>query len=239
MIGRVIWITAIVAVAAVTAGIQLDRQARYVPTLSFSVPPPFRAFAQNHLTTSAMLGEDKQLALAEARRLVARRPMPAAHQRLLSIAEFEAGETELGGISIQRAARHGWRDPVVQQSMFQLALAAGDQAEAARRFAALFIRRSEKLSDLRAMANPLFSGDSEVARATFSQVLAGADRWHRIFLNKGARTLEPSVFLDLIQRAETQGARFDCAGLKQSARFIRTRDEAAGAALEAKIAASC
>lgn len=239
MIGRIIWITAIIAVAAVTAGIQLDRQARYVPTLSVTVPPPFRAFAQIHLTTSAMQGEDKQQALAQARLLVARRPMPAPHQRLLSIAEYEAGETELGGTSIQRAARHGWRDPVVQESMFQLALAAGDQAEAARRFAALFIRPSEELSDLQAMADPLFSGESEIARATFARVLAGADRWHRIFLNKGARTLEPGVFLDLIQRAEAQGARFNCVHLKRAVRLIGSPENPAVAALKSKVAAAC
>lgn len=239
MIGRIVWFIAIAAVAVVTAAIQLDRQARYVPALASAVPAPFRAFAQGHVAASAMQGSDPQRALQEARLLVARRPMPAEHLRLLGIAEFEAGEPDRASYAIQLAARRGWRDPLSQEAMMQLALAASDQSEAAKRFAALFIRPDEDDQRLRGFAEALFTADSEEARATFSEIVAGAQRWHKTFLRRGASVLEPATYLDIIMRAQDKGARFDCKALQQIAQRLGRKDASVAAQLESRIAEIC
>ena len=226
MMGRSLWVVAVLAVAVATTGIQLDRKPRYVPTMASAVPEPFRAFAQRHIATQALLDKKRELALAEARRLVARRPMPAAHLRLLSIAEFEAGNVEQGGYLIQLAARRGWRDRPAQHSMFQLALAAGDQGEAARRFAALFVRPSEEEAELRALADGLFSEDSEEARAVFAQIVAGAERWQGAYLRKAPVVLPSDALIDVTSRASKAGGVFDCIEGSRSVERLAKREPA-------------
>lgn len=230
MIGRAVWALVVASVAVVTAGVQLDRQSRYVPTLSKLVPETFRGFSQRHITAQALLEERDALALEEARRLVARRPMPAEHLRLLSLAEFNANEAEQGVYSIQLAARRGWRDRTSQLTMFQLALTAGDEAEAARRFAALFVRRSEEEIELRTMANQLFTEGTAQATDTFAQIVTGADRWHAIYLQKAPIVLPPATLLDVTRQAVAGGADFDCDLVDQAAkRLARTNAPAADA----------
>lgn len=237
MIFRILWIAFILTIAGITAGIQLDRQSRRVPSIAQSVPEPFRAFAQKHVTSDALLAERNTLALVEARKLVARRPMPAAHLRLLSLAEFHAEEAEAGVYSIQLSARRGWRDRGAQRTMLQLAQAAGDQPEAARRFAALFVRRSEQESELRALAEGVFGPDSEEARATFATILAGAERWHRIYLRKGPIVIPADALVDMTRRATDARARFDCKLVAVSVKRLRHNDPATAEAF--KLATDC
>ena len=233
MISRAVWLVGILVVAFVTASVQLDRQARFDPALSGIVPEPFRAFAQRHVTAQALGGEDDALALSQARKLVARRPMPAEHLRMLSLAELEAGEAEQSVYSIQLAARRGWRDRSAQQTMLNLALAAGDEAEAARRFAALFVRGGVDDTQLRSLALTVFPPGSEVARAEFAQILAGADRWHQTYLRKGSSILPTEVFVDLTARASEAGVKFDCKQAERASKGLRRTDCAAGEALDA------
>ena len=224
MITRILWVVFIGVLTVATAGYQLDRQSRYVPSISSSVPAPFKAFAQYHATTNALLEEQDTLALKEARELVARRPMPAAHLRLLSVAEYRAQEQEGSIYSIQLAGRRGWRDRPTQRAMLELAFSAGDKPEAARRYAALFVRRSEEEADLRLLAESLFGPDSEDARATFAEILSGAERWHRIYLRKAPVVLPSDALLDITQRAKDAGTRFDCSLADQSIRRLSQED---------------
>lgn len=235
MITRVLWVAFILVLTATTAGFQLDRQSRYVPTIASSVPSPFKAFSQYHATTEALLGEQDALALEEARELVARRPMPAAHLRLLSIAEYRADEPEGSVYSIQLAGRRGWRDRPTQRTMLELALAAGDEPEAARRYAALFVRRSEEEGELRQLAENLFRPGREDARATFAEIVTGADRWHRIYLRKAPVVLPADALLDITQRAKSAGARFDCTLAEQSVKRLSQGDANSGKAYAAAL----
>ncbi|MEO0642112.1 MAG: hypothetical protein AAFY47_01690 [Pseudomonadota bacterium] len=230
-----IWILAVLVVATVTAGAQLDRQARYVPTLTPLIPEPFRAFSQRHAAAQALLDDKPELALLETRRLVARRPMPASHLRLLSIAEFEAGNVEQGSYAIQLAARRGWRDGPAQRSMLQLALAAGDEAEAARRFAALFVKPDEEQADLNALAQEVFAPGQDNARAVFAQIVAEADRWHSVYLRKAPAVLSSDALIDITKRASQAGAAFDCAEARRTAERLGKRDDAASQAFAATI----
>lgn len=230
MIGRALWVLFILGIAIVTAGIQLDRQSRYVPTFAASVPEPLRAFSQRHAVKAALEGGDDQLALEEARKLVARRPMPAEHLRLLSLAEFEAGQIAEGSYSIQLAARRGWRDRPAQRTMLELALGVGDQAEAARRYAALFVRQSETDAELRELAQKVFAPGTDEARSVFAQIVAGAQRWHRIYLRKGPAVIPPEAFTEITVRASEAEANFDCEALESARERLSRRDEAAGIA---------
>lgn len=233
MIFRTLWILCILAVASVTAGVQLDRQARFNPTFVASVPEPFRAFSQRHVTVEALRDGNKALALTEARELVARRPMPAEHLRLLSLAEFEAGSAEQSVYSIQLAARRGWRDRSSQETMLNLAVAAGDQTEAARRFAALFARGGLEELELRAFAQKVFGPGSGPARTEFANILSEADRWLRVYLRQGPGVFPTDAFIDITKQAKDAGASFQCENAERTVERLRRMDRAASDALSA------
>ena len=50
MIARALWILGVLAIAFVTASVQLDRQSRYTPSWASSVPEPFRGVARDKST---------------------------------------------------------------------------------------------------------------------------------------------------------------------------------------------
>lgn len=233
MIFRALWICCILAIAAVTIGAQLDRQARFDPTFVASVPEPFRAFSQRHVTVEALRSGNTALALMEARKLVARRPMPAEHLRLLSLAEFEYGAAEQSVYSIQLAARHGWRDRSTQQTMLNLAVAAGDQTEAARRFAALFARGGIEEAELRAFAQKVFGPSGSAARIEFANILSEAERWQRLYLRMGPGVFPTDAFVEITQRASKAGVSFQCENAMRAVERLRRVDRAAGDALHA------
>jgi len=210
MIARAAWFIVLGAVAVITAGLQFDRQSRYAPHLASSVPSPFRAFAQPHIVADAMNSGDNERALSEARKLVAIRPMPAEHLRLLSFAEFRNGEIEEGSYSIQLAARRGWRDLSAQIAMLELARAAGDQPETARRFAALFLHPGQDTDALSQIAGNVFAEGSGETRAVFADILAGSERWNSAFMRNGAGVIPPAAFVDITRLASKAGARFTC-----------------------------
>lgn len=233
MISRIVWILAVIAVALVTASVQLDRQARIAPDIANSVPEPFRAFAQRHITADALLAQNEALALKEARQLVARRPMPAEHLRMLSLAQFAAGNSEQSVYTIQLAARRGWRDLPSQSTMLRLALAAGDQAEAARRYAALFSQGGVDESELKGLGDLVFGEGSEEARAEFAKVVTDAARWQRTYLRKGPSVLPPEAFVDVTRRVTQAGVRFECDSIARAVQRLRRADQSASETLKA------
>lgn len=140
MISRIAWFAAIVIAALLTAGLQLDMRARTAPGLAPAVPAVLRNSAQTVVTRQTLAGGQTQRALAEAQTLVLRRPLPAENLLLLAAAQAGAGQQEAALRTIQIAGRRGWREPVAQEAMLRLAFANGDRPEAARRYAALFLR---------------------------------------------------------------------------------------------------
>jgi len=194
---RLIWPLIMLALAAITAGVQLDRQARYSPELSQYVPAPASNFAQYHIASDALTNGTPEQALAEARRLVIRRPMEAAHLRLLAQAQIAAGDNDAAYQTIQQAAKRGWRDPQTQEAMLAIALSAGDDAEAARRLAALWVLdpNNERLPTL---AQQVLS--REVARQAFADVAAGSKRWRGRFLESDDRFIPEEIHADIAAR---------------------------------------
>lgn len=238
MIGRIMWFAAIAAIALVTSALQLDKQAEANPALAPLVPPPLRNFAQTRIAVQAAVGDDPALALAEARTLVTRRPIPAEYLTLLAIAQAKAGQVEASGLTIQIAGQRGWRDPIAQEAVLRLALAAGDKPEAARRYAALFLRRATPDELLVELAAQVFASGEE-GHQTFAAIVTGGDRWHEMFLQRGAQVLPPTDFAIITAMSIFDGAQFDCAALGQTIESLGGRDAMAADQVAMAAAGRC
>lgn len=200
---RAIWSVLLLCVAVVAVSAQLDRQTRRDSELSSLVPGPARSFAQRQIASDALANSDPAQAIAEARVLIRRRPVPAEHLRLLAEAQIAAGEPEAAYRTIQLAARRGWRDRSTQEAMLLIALDSGDDAEAARRLAALWVLdpHAERLP---ALAERVL--ESEEARETLATIAADAPRWRARFLASGGQAIAPDAFADVTARIEARTA---------------------------------
>ncbi len=232
MIGRIIWWAALLAMALVTVALQIDKQSEVSPALAPLVPAPLRNFAQTKLAAAATDGGDPAVALAEARKLVRQRPVPAEYLTLLAVAQTKAGQGEAAGLTIQIAAQRGWREPLAQESVLRLALAAGDKPEAARRYAALFLRDATPDALLEELGPAVLEATDGPGQQTMSEIVSGAERWHVRFLRRGARVMPPKAFSAIAIASQSQGARFDCAALNQAIQVVTRRDPEAGQQLQ-------
>lgn len=239
MIARVLWIGAMIVLAAVTSYAQLDRQSRYSPELAAGVPAPFRGFAQGHVTAAALNGKDAERALAEVKRLVETRPIPAEHLRLLATAQIMAGDNDAAARTIQIAAKRGWRDPQAQEAMLRIAHAAGDKAEAARRFAALLQNPASKDEGLANLGALVFADAEGTARKTLADLLADGVRWQSKFLGRGAQAIPAAAFVAIIEDSSNRGAKFDCPQLEGAANALILRNGEAAKALDRIVAKQC
>jgi len=227
VIGAIVWRTLLLAIAIVAAGVQLDRQTEKTPDLAEMVPEPFRSSAQHHIAVEAVSDGEPARALDEVRTLVARRPLPAEHLRLLSQAQFGAGDPATGVMTIQYAAQRGWRDAFAQDAMLRLALEAGDESEAARRLVALMLSRQASEEGLRAVANELLREPRGEARQVVSNIMTGAQRRRGQFVARGARILPPAAYVEIVETMSDRGVVFDCNALRGAGRTLerRTPDE--------------
>jgi hypothetical protein len=219
------------AIALVTTALQVDKQAEVTPALAPLVPAPLRDFAQTRIAAQAAAGDDPARALAEAQLLVQRRPLPAEYLALLAVAQAKVGQAEQSGLTIQIAGQRGWREPVTQEAVLRLALNAGDKAEAARRYAALFLRTETPDALLVELGPQVFDTAGGPGEATLIDIVAGGERWHSQFLRRGALVMPPAAFSAVTQAVAKRGARFDCAELARAVKTLERRDLAAAQAL--------
>ncbi len=239
MIKNVIWYAALLAIALVTIAVQTDRQSRRTPAIAASVPEPFRSAAQLPVAAYAVAGDNHSVALAEAEKLVRRRPLPAEHLRVLAQAQILAGDVAGSSLSIQYAAQRGWRDPLAQETMLRLALEAGDTSEAARRYAALFLRRDTEDALLLELGPPVLEEAGGEGRQTLIGIVGGGDRWHNQFLGRGARVMPADAFVEIVGTTISNGTAYECRLLEQALRSVNNRDEAAGADFDAILKEEC
>ncbi len=239
MIVRIVWFAGLLALAVVTTLLQLDRQSALDPALAPLVPQPFRGYAQVQIAAAAAAGNDPARALDEARRLVRRRPIPAEHLTLLAVAQTKAGQAEQAGLTIQIAGQRGWRDPLAQEAVLRLALAAGDTPEAARRYAALFLRRETPDALLVELAPQVLGVAGGQGQGTMVDIIEGTDRWDDTFLRRGQQVMPPAMFSQIIVAAITRGKSFNCDVLAQTITGMGRRDAAAGNGLLAAAAPRC
>lgn len=229
MIGRWLWYICLLAIGTATVALQLDRQSALAPQLAGTVPAPARGFAQSQIAASALQSGDPRRAVEEAEILVRSRPIPAESLRLLAQAQFAAGQSEQGFLTIQIAAKRGWRDPVAQEAMLRLAIAAGEEAEAAKRYTALFLQSGTKDALLIEIGSTLFESVEDPAAQTLIEILSGSDRWPDTFLRRGARVLPETAFVAITREAETNGAEFSCRTLNDVIPVLASRNQDAAA----------
>lgn len=208
---RFVWFATLAVIACIATGAELDRASRRQPSLAAFVPQPFRSFAQENLTMANVRSANPKIALEEAQALVWRSPMPAEHLTLLAIAKERNGERDASARLVQRAAQRGWRDPIAQQAMFDIALAAGAPVEASYRFAALWALKEDQapLADMeqRLLATP--QGQSALA-----DVLVGGGNWTKAYLRSAAARLGENSAKS-IALALRNGGQFDCGAVSQ------------------------
>ncbi|MGY6551127.1 MAG: hypothetical protein ACXIT4_04435 [Erythrobacter sp.] len=239
MIGRIVWLAVVLFAALITMQLQLDRESARRPSLALLVVEPLRGNAQAVVAADALAGDNPARALAEARKLVAQRPVPAESLTALASAQFNAGQIEEAALTIQIAARRGWREPFAQQVMAQFAIEAEDMSEAARRYTALFLSQStpnELLIDLGAevLAEPGGPG-----RTTLVEIVSEARRWHSGFLRRGMQVMPPDAFAEITIGSIERGAVFDCSQLEGSINWIARSDLGASNNLRAAAAPQC
>lgn len=214
MMARITWFGSLAAIALVTAGLQLDRETENTPALAPLVPEPFRNFAQTRIAADAVAGDDASLALAETERLVRRRPMPAEYLSLLAAAQARAGKVEDSDLTIQIAAQRGWREPLAQEAMMRLALAAGDEAEAARRYTALLLRQNPPVATLKELGPAVLGETGGPGQQAMIAIISDTDRWNRQFLRLGRSAIPAAAFADITAASILRGAQFDCGALR-------------------------
>jgi hypothetical protein len=237
MIGRFVWFAVIIAAALGTAVLQIDKQSERSPALARLVPAPLRNFAQTEIAHRALAGEDAAAALAEAERLVQRRPLPSEYLTLLAGAQVKAGRAEQAAQTIQIAGQRGWRDPMAQHAVLRIALAAGDTSEAARRYAALFLRNTTPNSLLLELGPAVLGEPDGAGQQTMVAIVVGAERWHAQFLRRGPDVMPPEAFAAITAQSLERGVNFDCGRLAQSIGLLRARDADAAERLAASVSA--
>lgn len=239
MIGAVLWRALLLAAALVAIAVQFDRQAERSPEIAEVVPSAFRSTAQPRTVAMALSGGDPTLALEEARTLVERRPLPAEHLRLLSLAQARTGNPDAAVMTVQYAAQRGWRDGLVQEAMLRLALDNGDETEAARRFTALMMNSRARDEGLEAVASELLDEDGGTARATVAAIMGGDTRLQRRFVSRGARVLPPDAYIEIIERMAETGSHFECRTITGAQTHLTSRDSSAGRAMTRLVEEAC
>ena len=239
MIGRIIWFAALAAIALLTTALQLDMHSKKAPGLAAVVPAPLRSQAQVQIVQTALAGKDAKLAVAEAERLVRRRPLPAESLTLLAVAQAKAGDLDAAGRTIQIAGQRGWRVAMAQEAVLRLALGAGDKPEAARRYAALFLRDQTPDSLLEELAPAVLGEPGGLGQQTMVAIVVGGERWHTTFLRRGVRVMPPAVFSAIAASSVLEGAAFDCGALAQSIKAVGQRDAGAGYNLAMAASSRC
>ena len=191
------WLFALGFIGAVTVFAQIDRQSRISPAMAQYVPEVFASFAQRHATTQSFRDRNPEAATMAARTLVTKRPMPAENLRMYAQALALAGDEQEAAAAIILAAQRGWRDEPTQRAMLEIAVAAGDHSEAARRLAALWARTQDRAL-LEPLANRVLA--QEEARAEMARLLTEEPRWQASFDRLAPDLLDPVIKADIERR---------------------------------------
>jgi hypothetical protein len=214
---RWLWRAALLVVALVAVGAELDRASYLRPELSLVVPRPFRSFAQPTTALLALATGDGAEAEAETRRLVRRRPMPAEHLFTLAMAEMRNGRPVAFAAAFRAASTRGWRYPPLQVTAAQAALAAGDVRGAANRVAALWAQDPANPS-LAPLTRALLAAPG--GPEAFAVPLAGTHVWGDNFVGKAQMFAVTPIALRTITAARRAGGQFDCAALNRFAHAL-------------------
>lgn len=240
MIMRAVWIACVALLGLVVAQLQLDRQAARDPWLMEWVAGPFRGNAQFFAVTAALNYGDRPLAVAEARNLLLRRPVPAENLAIYAAALYRrGGDEELASVAIQTAAQRGWREPLPQEARLRLALEAGDLGEAGTRYIALLLNPASDNGLLTALGEQVLAQPGSEAEVVLAGLVSDTDRWHTTFLGRGSQVMPPAAFARVAVASMGRGTMFDCRALERVIGTLAKRGSAAGESIRAAAQGNC
>lgn len=231
-VSRGLWVLLILGIALAAIPVQMDRQARKSYWIVDWVPQAFSSFAAEARLDDDVETGDPNRVREEARKLLARRPVPASHLSLFAMAEGRAGNEAVAAQAIYVAAQREWRDALSQQAIAEVALANGEPEVAAKRLYALWaITDGNQDDDSRLSQLTQAVLADPVAQKHFGRQLVGAVRWNRNFFDWAARGLPDESFASTIASAQRAGVRFECVPLGKRTRELMGAGKQALAAL--------
>ena len=203
MIGRWLFRAMLVLLAVVASAVQLDQQSGRDPALAPMVPEFVSGQAARARAGAAMRSGDGSTALAEARRQLALRPMPAEGLTLLALAAVSANDEDLALEALGAAGKRGWREPIAQLASGEAALQQGEHAIAAQRAVALLATGNLTDPARNLIARLLTTPDG---RAAFARQLANGGHWRANALASLGGAVAPDDWQDTLHRARDLGA---------------------------------
>lgn len=225
MIARLLRSAAIALLAVVTTLAQLDQQATRSPEVALLVPAAVSANAARERARLALqLGE---VELADARRALAMRPMPAESLTLLSFSALGAGENDAAIAALEAASTRGWREPIAQLASGEAALQQGQHAIAAQRVVALLSTGDLVDPALDLLARLLATPEG---REAFAYRMARPGHWQGNRLPAMLAAAAPADLAATLAMAQQQGAALPCDRLALLANGYRQRREEAALA---------
>lgn len=217
---------AVLAVVATFA--QLDRSSRFAPQLAVLVPPAFSGFAAEQRTRAHVEAREGDAALAEARALVAKRPLPAEHLALLSFAATLEDDEPLALAAMEASAVRGWRAPVAQFASARAALSSRAYDIAAQRISAL-LATGEMSEQARQLLAELIT--TPEGRSAMAQRYVARGHWQANSLPSAFAEAAPRDTALLLAEALEAGAPLPCARLRLVADRFAGEDNAIDRAL--------
>lgn len=221
------WYAFLVGLAFVAVSTGLDRQSRRDHEFSASVPEPFRGLAQETIATDALIANDPDRALAEAKTLVRRRPIPAENLFLLAVAQAESGQSVASVSTMELASQRGWRVPQIQMVAIDGALRSNNPQVAAARLLALWSINADPEMLQQATKQVLAAPGGPQA---FGATLATSHFMQDTVLRRSLGYTAPAPFVEMVEAARAAGAKFDCSSLRMLAATLTKQRHMAEAA---------
>jgi len=157
----------------------LDRMSLQAPALARFTPPAFRAEASRSAARLALVRQQPEAALAEAREAVSADPLHPASTALLGAAYLLDGGAPKAEAAFRVAARFGWREAATQLYWYEAALQSGDLPRAVDRADAI-LRTRPGFPATVAMLEPLER--TPAGRAALIVRMADRPDWLRDYL---------------------------------------------------------
>lgn len=209
------WLLLLAALAVLAAGSELDRAARQDLRIARMVPGPFQSFALAPILQDETASDTKAKLLADARRQILLRPIPAESLSALAVAQELNGQTDAAARTIATAGPRGWRDPVVQMALADSAFTQGQWDVAAKHLGALYgsLPYGERPDPLvlKLLSRP------EMVDA-MARLLGQNPNWAGSFVSFALEKLPGPDQARLVKAATASGAELDCKPIAAAAR---------------------
>lgn len=223
-----VWVGAMVVLAIVATGFQMDRQADKNLYVARNVPGAFRGYALSTLARHEFADGNSGASLIYARELVSRQPVPAESLSLLGSSLLGEGDDKGALAVLVQSAQRGWRDGWTQYLMVGASLQMGETTVAGQRLLAI-VRLNPDFDTVADLTDAVM--ENAPARAAFLSGVNARDNWGGDFFEWAARRdFSRQALLDVVQTLAKRHSRIDCLQLSRAARTFAL----AGRAWEAR-----